>query len=99
VAEWIQRTLHENLNKYFTFKKSYSYIDILHKFVKAYNDTIYSTTGIEPSKITDSDILTIWKRMNAKHLRILSVKAKIRVGQHVRISKENLKSLNKTCTT
>jgi len=64
---------------------------MLHKFVKAYNDTVHTTTGIAPSKVTDSDILNIWKRMNAKPLRIRSVNAKFRVGQHVRISKEKLK--------
>jgi len=39
VVERVQRTLREKLNKYFTFKNSYGYIDVLHKFVKAYNDT------------------------------------------------------------
>ena len=91
VLERVQRTLREKLIKYFTFKNSYRYIDVLHKFVKAYDDTVHTTTGIAPSKITDSDILNIWKRMNAKRLRIQSVKAKLHVGQHVRISKEKLK--------
>jgi xanthine dehydrogenase molybdopterin-binding subunit B len=42
-------------------------------------------------KVTDSDILNILKRMNAKRLRIPSVKVKFHVGQHVRISKEKMK--------
>ena len=67
------------------------YIDGLHKLVKAYNGTVHTTTGIAPSKVTDLDILNIWKRMNAKRLRIQSVNAKFHVGQHDRISKEKLK--------
>ena len=54
-----QRTLREKFNKYFTVKNSYRYIDMLHKFVKAYNDTVHTTTGIAPSKVTDSDLLNI----------------------------------------
>ena len=44
-----------------------------------------------PKKVTDSDILIIRKQMNAKPLRIRSVKAKFHVGQHNSISKEKLK--------
>ena len=61
VVERVQPTLRVTFNKYVTFKKSYRYIDVLHKFVKAYIDTVHTITGIAPSKVTDSDILTIWK--------------------------------------
>ena len=91
VTERVKRTLRERFNKYLTFKKSYRYIDLLHKFVRDYNNTVHTTTGIAPSKVTDSDILNIWKRMNAKRLRIPSVEVKFRLGQHVRISKEKMK--------
>jgi hypothetical protein len=90
VVERVQRTLREKLNKYCTFKNSYSYIDVLHNFVKVYNDTVHITTGIAPSKFTDSDILNIWKQMNARRLRIPSVEVKFRLGQHVRNSKEKM---------
>ena len=91
VVERVQRTLRDRFNKYFTFKKSYRFIDVLHKFVRAYNDTVHTTTGIAPSKVNDSYILNIWNRMNSKRLRISSVEIKFRLGQHVRISKEKLK--------
>ena len=44
----VQRTLREKLNKYYTFKNSYRNIDVLQKFVKVYNDTVHTTTGIAP---------------------------------------------------
>jgi len=44
-----------------------------------------------PSRVTDSDILAIWKRMKEKRLRIRSDRAKFRAWQHVRISKEKMK--------
>jgi hypothetical protein len=90
-VERVQRNLRDGFNKYITFKNSYRYIDVLHKFVSTYNDTVHTTTGIAPSKVTDSDILNTWKRMNARRLRIPSVKVKFHVVQHVRISKEKMK--------
>jgi hypothetical protein len=53
VVERVQRTLRESFIKYFTFKNSYRYIDVLYKFVRAYNDTVHTTTGIAPWKVTD----------------------------------------------
>ena len=87
VVERVQRNLRERFNKYFTFKISYRYIDVLQKFVRAYNDTVHTTTGIAPLNVTDSDIVIIWKRMNAKRLRIPSVEVKLRL----RINKEKMK--------
>ena len=40
VIERAHRTIRDKLYKYFTFKNTYRYIDVLDKFVKAYNDTL-----------------------------------------------------------
>jgi len=90
VVERAHRTIRDRLYKYFTYKNTYRYIDVLSKFVKAYNDTAHSSTCMAPSGVTDSDILAIWKRMNEKRLRIRAVRAKFRAGLHVRISKEKM---------
>jgi len=81
----------QRLNKYFTYKNKYRYIDVLPKFVKAYNDTVHSATGMAPSRVSDSYILTIWKRMDEKRCSIRVIRARFRVGKHVRISKEQTK--------
>jgi len=75
----------------FYFTNVYRYIDVHPKFVKAYNVTIRSTTGMAPSKVTDSGVLAIWKKMNKKIRRVRTIRANFRVGQHVRISKEKMK--------
>ena len=72
VVERAHRTIRDRLYKYFTYKNTYRYIDVLKKFVRAYNDTIHSATDRfgRPRDIE---------------------KAKFRVGQYVRVSKEKMK--------
>jgi len=91
IVERAQRTVRDRLYRYITYTKAYSYIDVLPKFVKAYNDTVHSTTDMAPSKVTDTEYLAKWKKMNKNIQRVRTIKAKIKVGQHVRISKEKMK--------
>ena len=91
VIERVHRTIRDILIKYSTFSDSYRYIDVLPKFVKSYNDTVHTTTVMAPSRVTDAEVLTLWRRMEARRLRVRVATAKFRVGQHVRISKEKMK--------
>jgi len=91
VVERAHRTIRDKLYKYFTYKNTYRFIDVLPAFVRGYNATVHSTTGMPPARVTDSDILTIWKRMNKQQAKIPIAKPKFRVGQYVRISKEKMK--------
>jgi len=59
VVERVHGTIRDRLFKYFTFSNTYQCIDVLPKFVKAYNDTVHTTTGMAPSRVTDADVLTI----------------------------------------
>ena len=92
VVERVNRTLRDKLYGYFTYKNTYRYIDVLPEFVKVYNATVHSTTGIAPGNVRDTDVLTIWNKIKGKadQARRLG-KLKFRVGQHVRISKEKVK--------
>jgi len=62
--ERAHRTIRKKLYKYFTFKNSY--IDVLADFVTGYNATVHSWTGMAPASVTDSDVLSIWKRLQKK---------------------------------
>jgi hypothetical protein len=44
-----------------------------------------------PARVTESDVLAIWTRMNEKERKIPITKPKFHIGQHVRISKEKMK--------
>ena len=91
ITERDQRTVRDRLYKYFTYTNLYRYIDVLPKFVEAYINTVHSTTGMAPSKVTDSD-LAISKDINKyRRDRVRTIRATFRVGQHVRIIKEKMK--------
>ena len=68
VVERVHRTIRDRLFKYFTFSNSYRYMDVLPNFLKAYNDTVHTTSGMAPSRVTDADVHTIWRRMEARRL-------------------------------
>ena len=91
VVERASRMVRDRLYKYFTFKNSNSYTDVMPKFVKVYNDTVHSVRGMVHSQVTDADVLAILRRMKAKRLRVRVTTAKFCVGQHVRIRKEKMK--------
>jgi hypothetical protein len=82
-VERVHRTVRDKLYLIFTFRNSYGYIDILPKFVKAYNDTVHTNTGMAPSRVTNAEVLAIWRRMEAKRQRVRVATAKFLVGKHV----------------
>jgi hypothetical protein len=90
VIERVYRTIRDRLYKYFIYKNTYRYIDVLKDFVTGY-DTVHDATGIAPARVSDKDVLAIWWRMRKKARRVHFVRAKYSVGQLVRISKEKVK--------
>jgi transposase InsO family protein len=90
VIERVHRTIRDKMYKYFTAKNTYRYLDVLPKFVKSYNGTVHSSIGMAPSRVRDSNVLAIWKRMQAKRSRIRVTLPKFHMGQHVRISRSKM---------
>ena len=88
VIDCTHRTLRDKLYKYFTYKNTHRYIDVLQDIVTDYNHTVHNATGMAPAHMSEKDVLAIWQRLNEKASRVRSVKAKYSVGQLVRISKE-----------
>jgi len=77
VVERVNRNLRDKLHRYFTYKNTYKYIDVLPKFVKGYNATVHSTTGMAPTDMSDTDVLTIWNKMQGKAGKTAFKQAKI----------------------
>jgi len=93
IVESVHRTIRDKICKYFTYRNTFRYIDVLTTFVKAYNDMVHLTTGIASSRVTDSDVLVILNRIESSRRgsAIVSKAATFRVGQHVRISKVKIR--------
>ena len=89
VVERFNRTLKTKMYKYFTYKNTYRYIDVLQDFITAYNNTVHSTTGIAPANVNETNVLDVWRRMNSRQYKPKPVR--FTVGQTVRISKEKMK--------
>jgi hypothetical protein len=87
VIERAHRSLRDTLYKYFTYKNTHRYIDVLQDFVTGYNQTLHTATGMAPAQVCDKDVLAIWRTMNKKARRVRPVKAKYGPGELVRISK------------
>ena len=58
-------------------RTSIIYIDVLPKFVNGYKATVHSTTGMAPSDVSDTDVLTIWNKMRGKAGKTAFKQAKI----------------------
>ena len=88
-VERAHRTLRNKLYKYFTYKNTYRFVNVLQHFVKAYN-TIHTAHGMVPATVSDKHELEIWTRMNTGKSRVLVGKVKLNVGQHARISNQKM---------
>ena len=57
----------------------------------SYNNSVHSTIGIQPCKVNSSNIYSIWKRINILKAKIPEGRAKFKVRDFVRITKEKVK--------
>ena len=65
---------------------------MLQQFVKAYNKPVYTALGMPPPAVTPKQVLEIWTLINERSTCVRVGTVKFNVGQHVRISKEKMKS-------
>lgn len=87
VVERFNRTLKMKMWKYFTYKNTKRYINILQHLLSAYNSTKHSTTKFAPNEVNDDNILRVWKNLH-KPLKAITTDAKYASGDCVRITKE-----------
>ena len=85
-ASVVKRTFKNKMYKYFTAKNTLTYINMLPKLVKSYNNTYHRSIKIKPSQVTKINEAKVWKTLYGndidKHVRF-----KFQVGDRVRISK------------
>jgi len=84
VVEKFNRTLKTKMYRYFTFKNTWRYVDILQDLVESYNATRHRSIGMSPDEVTVANEAMVRSRLYL----IISVAKKLRYasGDTVRIA-------------
>ena len=86
VVERFNRTFKNKMYKYFTAKNTLTYIDVLPKLVKSYNNTYHRSIKMKPSQVTKSNEPEVWDTLYRNDVD-KRVRFKFQLGDRVRISK------------
>ena len=89
IVERFNRTLKAKMFKYFTWKQTWAYLDILPELMSGYNAKIHSSTGVAPSDATVYNSGLMYMKMFGKQKPRKS-RFKFDIGDKVRISKAKL---------
>ena len=71
--------------RFFTYSKSYRYVDVLQDLVHSYNHTYHSIIGMAPTSVSVRNESLVRQKLFHKHPE--QPKWRIDIGQRVRISK------------
>ena len=86
VVERVMRTLKGRMWKYFSFKTSYRYIDVLQDLITGYNNAKHRSIATAPSQVNKSNESIVWKQLYGD-TPSRKVEFKFEVGTKVRVSK------------
>lgn len=87
VCERFQKTLKERIQRYFTYKNTRRYIDVLQQIVDSYNETKHSSTKMKPAAVTSANAHEAVRNIRKRFKDPPPRKPKYAVGQYVRISR------------
>ena len=85
VVERFNRTLKTKMWKYFTYKDTLRYVNVLADMIASYNDTYHRTIGRTLSSVNRLNEVKVRRRMYGD--KEVTVKPKLKVGDKVRIGK------------
>lgn len=86
IVERVNRTLKNLMWKEFSMQGNYCWINLLKQIVKKYNNTKHRTIGMRPSEVTKKNEQELLKTAY-NHIKLAHADSKLKVGDHVRISK------------
>lgn len=90
IVERFQRTLKMKMWRYFTFKNTYRYVDILQNLVFSYNHSVHSSIKMCPCDVNSTNIMTVWRNLydrKSNKTSLNNMLPKLHVGEYVRITK------------
>lgn len=85
IIERFIRTLRAKIHRYLTYTKNNYYIDKLHDFINAYNNTIHSSTNLTPNEVTYKNQEEVWQKLYESTDWRRKSKPKYKVGDYIRI--------------
>ena len=86
VVKRFDRTFKNMMYKYFTYKTTLCYIDVLPQLVKSYNNTYHRSIKMKPSQVTKVNKAQVWHTLYGDEIH-RRIRYKFQVGDRVRISK------------
>ena len=88
IVERVIQTLKHKLYKYFTFKNTLNYLNVLQDIVNSYNDTFHSSIKQKPRLVNLENEDQIWHNLYDKTRLNEPAKFRFRVGDKIRLSKK-----------
>lgn len=88
VVERFNRTLKTKMWRYFTFKHSYTYCNILDDLLEAYNNSKHRSIGMAPSEVNNTNENRVYLKLYGVPELPAHIHFKFQVGDTVRISKQ-----------
>lgn len=65
-VERLQRTYKGKMFRYFTFKRTLHYLDVLDDLMESYNNTVHSAIGMKPSEVNKGNEKLVRQRLSKK---------------------------------
>ncbi|GBO09823.1 Putative uncharacterized transposon-derived protein F54H12.3 [Araneus ventricosus] len=90
VVERFNRTLKTKMFKYFTFKNTHNYIDVLDQLVYSYNHTYHSSIKRAPVEVNSENEQDVWLTLYGNMENVERKPCAFKEGDTVRISKAKL---------
>lgn len=89
IVERFQRTLKMKMWRYFTFKNTHKYINILQDLLHSYNHSFHTSIKMTPSEVNCDNIMTVWQNLYGKkeNNKYMSEHPSLQIGDHVRITR------------
>ena len=87
VVERFNRTLKGLMCKYFTYKGTHKWIDVLPQLMENYNSTVHSSIRMKPKDVTAENDHQAWQALYGHEMATSGWKPKYSVGERVRITK------------
>lgn len=87
-VERLQRTYKAKMFRYFTYKRTLKYLDVLEDLMESYNNTVHSTIGMKPSEVSRKNEALVRRRLSKRWSKVKGKVTDLQKGDQVRLSEK-----------